>query len=578
MTNMAEKTAGKGSIYKRVRNINIGLFIFAFVLMVAVMISAFNSIIGHVSSDYASRYAASSADAFSANIIKELGLMSKAARSASVVAWLSDEENEAKKALAFEELSGIVGELYSTNIYIGIKNSGNEYHVGEGTSLDEFQSIAVFDKTNPEDVWFFSTIDSDRDYILDVAMDNVLDQKRVWVNYKVTQNDVPLGVISTGLAFSHVVGELFAQYDNETLRGIIIDENGTIQMDSKLLQNPDYLNQDFVFQIEQEFSDPVLLNAIREHLNVIDGVFEERSPPIVVELNSGTYRYATIAPIRNTSWSAVILYDPSSSVSMTLFLPIFAILLALLIIFALATNATSFRFIFSPLDKLVRSLVRLGDNDENAVFGIDRDDEIGNLSNTIVDLFTKANYDALTGIYNRRYMENTFQNIMHMLSRAKDGTLSVIMIDIDFFKKYNDTYGHDQGDFCLRTVAQTIAGTITRKGDFAVRYGGEEFTIILPNTDEEGARIVAKKLVENIRELALPHEASTVAEHVTISAGVTTGKVLYTHSWEDYIRRADEALYKSKQGGRDQYTFLVFENDELSEEQQEESEEGATEE
>lgn len=178
-----------------------------------------------------------------------------------------------------------------------------------------------------------------------------------------------------------------------------------------------------------------------------------------------------------------------------------------------------------------------------------------------LDLLDKVHYDGLTGIYNRRFMEENLQWIIKTLSRTPNGTLSLLMMDIDFFKKYNDTYGHSAGDDCLRAVAEAISGSIMRTDDFAARYGGEEFVVVLPNTEESGVRFMANKLLENVRMLNIPHEKSDAASFVTISVGATTGKVEFTHSGVDYIKRADEALYVSKQSGRNRYTFLNFKNE-----------------
>ncbi|MCL2087933.1 MAG: diguanylate cyclase [Oscillospiraceae bacterium] len=172
-----------------------------------------------------------------------------------------------------------------------------------------------------------------------------------------------------------------------------------------------------------------------------------------------------------------------------------------------------------------------------------------------IDLLLKVHYDSLTNIHNRRYLDENFGRIIRKLSRS-GGTISVIMADIDNFKQFNDTYGHDEGDVCLRIVAQTLRESVTREDDFVVRYGGEEFCVVLPNTDKDGAEIVARKIIENIRELKIKNENSKVSEYLTISVGFTTGKVLHTQSGDDYIKRADEALYVSKHNGRDQYTFL----------------------
>jgi len=181
-----------------------------------------------------------------------------------------------------------------------------------------------------------------------------------------------------------------------------------------------------------------------------------------------------------------------------------------------------------------------------------------NLYDSNVDLTDKVNYDALTGIHNRRFMEDNLAALIKSLSRS-GAQLSLLMLDIDFFKKYNDTYGHSEGDNCLKSVAAIIAESVNRKpDDFVARYGGEEFAVVLPSTDENGARYIAEKILGDIRAKNIPHKLNEVASCVTISIGGTTGIVEYMQKGEDYIRRADEALYLSKNNGRNQYTFKQF--------------------
>jgi diguanylate cyclase (GGDEF)-like protein/PAS domain S-box-containing protein len=167
---------------------------------------------------------------------------------------------------------------------------------------------------------------------------------------------------------------------------------------------------------------------------------------------------------------------------------------------------------------------------------------------------SKIYYDPLTGLYNRRFLD---ENLRRVIKRYSDsgGTLSMMMVDIDHFKPYNDTYGHIAGDKCLKAIAETLRNTAARDGDFVARYGGEEFVVVLPHTDEEGVRNVAERMLENVRQLALPHESSDVAGYVTISIGAITSKVKYAQSVNAYVHRADEIMYKSKRGGRNQYTF-----------------------
>ena len=172
-----------------------------------------------------------------------------------------------------------------------------------------------------------------------------------------------------------------------------------------------------------------------------------------------------------------------------------------------------------------------------------------------------AKTDLVTGIHNRVYLEETLQHIISILSRS-NGMLSVLMIDVDFFKNYNDTYGHAKGDDCLKTIAMVIEQSMPRKEDFVARHGGEEFVVVLPNTDEEGARMISKRLLENIRSRNIPHISSKIESYITISVGATCGKVEYKHNRSKYIMQADRAMYLSKHNGRNRYTYLNLDDDE----------------
>jgi len=175
----------------------------------------------------------------------------------------------------------------------------------------------------------------------------------------------------------------------------------------------------------------------------------------------------------------------------------------------------------------------------------------------ITELTNIVHYDVLTGIYNRRFLADSLEHIIKLISRS-GGELSVLMLDIDYFKKFNDTYGHSCGDICLKSVADAVAGALSRNDDFAARYGGEEFAVVLPHTDAKGALMIADKIIANIKELNIPHEKSEAATYVTVSIGITTGNVMYGQIFNDYLKRADEALYMSKNNGRNQYTYIDF--------------------
>lgn len=175
-------------------------------------------------------------------------------------------------------------------------------------------------------------------------------------------------------------------------------------------------------------------------------------------------------------------------------------------------------------------------------------------------LHGKVFFDALTGIYNRRFMEEKLESYVKSLSRSRS-RISIMIIDVDFFKLYNDTYGHDAGDTCLKLVAQALSKCFTREEDFVARYGGEEFVVALPYTDEFGADLIATKLLDSVRSLKIPHAKSGVADYVTVSIGGTTVDVKHDHSCIDYIKCADKALYLSKTNGRNRYTHTALRAD-----------------
>jgi len=168
-------------------------------------------------------------------------------------------------------------------------------------------------------------------------------------------------------------------------------------------------------------------------------------------------------------------------------------------------------------------------------------------ANNVLDKMTQT--DALTGLGNRRLFDDILDNEWRRC-RRENAPLSVIMIDVDEFKKYNDTYGHQAGDHCLQRIALELEASATRPGDMAVRYGGEEFALILPNTDCVGGEHLAKMIRIRIRELGIPHDLSHHGT-ITISAGVATLIPSESFGMTELVRLADIALYRAKAGGRD---------------------------
>lgn len=173
-----------------------------------------------------------------------------------------------------------------------------------------------------------------------------------------------------------------------------------------------------------------------------------------------------------------------------------------------------------------------------------------NLQGKYKDTAIKSITDPLTGLYTRGYFEDYLPEAMKNLKQLEKAhpqrLMSVIMLDIDFFKKVNDGFGHQAGDFVIRTVAETMLATF-RRADIVCRYGGEEFLAIMPGTDLEGARVAAEKLRKTIEERVFKFEEHTIP--ITISSGAAN-IMLDSEEYMSTIERADKALYESKHSGR----------------------------
>lgn len=173
------------------------------------------------------------------------------------------------------------------------------------------------------------------------------------------------------------------------------------------------------------------------------------------------------------------------------------------------------------------------------------------------DLEALSHTDGLTGINNRRSFDQTLEKEWNRSTRDNQ-PLSLILIDIDYFKKYNDTYGHVQGDECLKTVAKNLKSSLNRAGDFLARYGGEEFVVLLPGYDAQQAMNIAEIIRKNIEDLQIAHSQNDISPFVTISLGIATTMKTHNRQSTSLVEAADKVLYEAKQEGRNRSAHILI--------------------
>jgi diguanylate cyclase (GGDEF)-like protein len=403
--------------------------------------------------------------------------------------------------------------------------------------------VYTVDPDDPEHYWYNMTLYETEKYNFNINYNPALGITNLWINVPVFDSYYkPIGILGTGMNLSDFLTGIYRNYSEKeelyffNAAGEITGARNTqlvadkVKLDEELGQT----GEDILVGVNHLRTGEIKYFETKD----FNGVAAFGAIPALEWYLTSIHRF-TFAESLKTGMT--ILFATMMVVVFSIF-AVFNIFVAVLL---------------EPINRITKKIIQLYSDWELSPQSKDiQEDEIG----TLGEFLDMTVIDQLTGIYNRRFMDGNLRKIVKSLSRT-GGNLSILMVDIDFFKKYNDTYGHDIGDKCLIKVANVLVQCIAREDDFVSRYGGEEFVVVLPNTDESGARMMAEKILKKTYECGIPHVASEVADFVSVSVGGTTGIVKHSQKGSDYIKCADIALYKSKQNGRNQYTFESMKNE-----------------
>ena len=401
------KVMGKSGkkIASRLGRIN--LFFMAVILIVVTSVSVFMflGITDDASKTQARLYSVEAVNILSTQLISEITLLNHAAQSAEIISWLSDEKDNAKRAAAFDRMRSYAKSIQVNSLYVVINESLNEYLIGSGALPEEFDPILVFNQLNPDDRWYFDLIGSENDFSLNMDVHPIENIRNLYINYKVTDNGNILGVLCSALRFDQILYELFRNYDSRSVRGYIIDHEGYIKIDSSASDIPDFSRDDNNFlKVESDYfrvsETPNILDicpttesysAVSMYLKNNGGFRNNfRTEPEIISLSDSNFHYMSIAPIPNTNWSTVALYNSRSLFSFTRMLPPLIVIMSSFVIYTALSSAIIRRMLLAPLQRLMDTLSR-AELKNNVIAGVERSDEIGDLARTMQKTWKRFN-------------------------------------------------------------------------------------------------------------------------------------------------------------------------------------------
>jgi len=446
--------------------------------------------------------------------------------------FLNPADSELRK-IALEEIAGY-RETFTENTVFWVNDIDKKFFLNESYAY-------TVDTADQNNYWYMLTLYGGKKYNININYNPDLNITNLWINAAVFNNQhKPIGMVGIGINLSDFINAINYNHSGAGEELFLFNADGEITVANNITIVEEKAN---IIKVLGKTGEEILAGTKGLKTGEIES-FKTKDNRYIIAVGS----------IQDLDWYITIVRPITIGAflhnSMTV---LFGIIMAVIFVIFIVFNIFIIGML-EPLNQMVKTITQtLSGLDIPPQKGGNHKDEIG----TLGDFFYLTIIDQLTGIYNRRYLDGSLKKIIKQHSRT-GSNLSILMIDIDYFKKYNDTYGHDAGDVCLRAVVAALSQCITRDGDFVARYGGEEFTAVLPSTDKNGAQVVAEKMLEKMRECNLPHETSDIAAYVTISIGGTTGIINHLQHGSDYIKAADKALYESKRNGRNRYTYINF--------------------
>ncbi len=380
----------------RFRKINTLLLVIILVLVTGGGAGLIINIVEETSSNYARFYSIETVEKIGSFLNREIALIEEVSHSKALLDWFADEADPVKKEAAYFEMMDYANMLQITSLYFGIYDSLNEYSIESDAPFEEFAPFDVFDPHDLHDSWYFDSAASVNDFELNIDVDKISKTQRVWINYKVEQDGNVLGVFCSALQFDDVFFDLFGQYTDENILGMIIDADGYIQMDSSGYEDITYYDDIQDFDKEEKIhifsvnSEPAFEETVELLLAQTNEQRMAHGSPEVINLDTGNYGYASIAPISNTNWMVVTFFNSRSLFDGTLFILLIIGIISSFIIYTLFSSSLLRRLVLIPLNHLTVSVAG-ADVGDTHIDSKDQDGEFGVLAQAINNMLERIN-------------------------------------------------------------------------------------------------------------------------------------------------------------------------------------------
>ena len=505
-------------------------------------------------------------------LASELALARKMADSTLLKRWAVDEQDVELKALALQGLEDYRQLLQDGSYFFANAVKGHYYFNDRADQYRDRQLRYTLNPDDPENRWFYATLEDPSPYLLNVDYDEELGVTKVWINVVVRDGDQVLGVVGSGIDLTHFLNNILST-GQPGITNMFIDNRGAIQAhgDQRLIEfrsiSKTTEQRRTLFQYLDDGAQQTDLKEALLRLQQADTEVET----LFVTVAGQRYLLGS-AYVAEIDWFIVTLMKVDSLIGSARVFPVLVLVGCSLLLISVFVILLLNRLVLNRVLGLELAMRRMREHGYH--FDLPprerlADDEIGRLGRSFKGMADEVRdhtrtleqqvnertaelqqlvlRDPLTGLLNRRGLSAQWLVERNRQQRSR-GELSVLMLDCDHFKQVNDRYGHEVGDQVLYKVAQALIKNL-RSYDTCARWGGEEFLVLLPDCDQNGQADVADKILTAVRQLRFDGAASPL--RVTISIGGCL--VEAEEPFDTVVGRSDAALYQAKDGGRDRY-------------------------